>query len=166
VGGHVVYFARRGGGQNLPQNFRQPEPCFVVVGNWLITSDSRKFVERVLRTSSGNLPRLADLPEYDLVASELGGKLDGEQPFLVSYMDSSELFRQFYEIMKSDNSRQFLRRAGENNVVARKFADLMQRHRLPSYEEFEKYFAPSGSFAYDEPTGIHLGSFTLKADES
>jgi hypothetical protein len=29
--------------------------------------------------------------------------------------------------------------------------------------EFEKYFAPSGSFGYDEPSGMHLGSFTLRA---
>ena len=32
-------------------------------------------------------------------------------------------------------------------------------------KEFEKYFAPSGSFGYDEPTGMHLGSFTLRTME-
>ena len=164
IGGVVVYFMRTGRG-NVPESLRRPEPCLLVVDNWLITSDSRKFVERVLLTKNGNLSRLVDLPEYNLIASELGGKLDGEQPFLVSYMDSSEFFRQVYELAKADNSKSFMRRAGENNVVARKLADLLGRHQLPPYAEFEKYFAPSGSFAYDEPTGIHFGAFTLKADE-
>jgi hypothetical protein len=31
-------------------------------------------------------------------------------------------------------------------------------------EEFKKYFAPSGGFAYDEPSGIHFGRYTLKPD--
>ncbi len=119
-----------------------------------------------MRANSGSVSRLVDVPEYDLVASELGGKLDGEQPFLVSYMDSSEFFRLAYELAKADNSRQFLGRVGANNVVARKMGELIGRHKLPPYEEFEKYFAPSGSFAYDEPTGIHLGSFTLRAEST
>ncbi len=164
IGGHVVYLARNRG-RNIPEGLRRPEPCLLILDKWLIFSDSRKFMERALRANSGNLSRLADLPEYALIASELGGKLDGEQPFLVSYMDSSEFIRQAYELAKADNSRTFLRRAGENNVVARKMADLMGRHQLPPYSEFEKYFAPSGTFGYDEPTGIHFGSFTLKADE-
>ena len=28
-----------------------------------------------------------------------------------------------------------------------------------------KSTSPSGTFAYDEPAGIHFGSFTLRADE-
>ena len=46
-----------------------------------------------------------------------------------------------------------------------KVLDWLERNDLPPFDEFEKYFAPSGAFAYDEPTGMHLGSFTLRADE-
>jgi hypothetical protein len=42
---------------------------------------------------------------------------------------------------------------------------MLRRNELPSFDEFEKYFAPSGTFAYDEPSGMHLGSFTLKGEE-
>ena len=59
-----------------------------------------------------------------------------------------------------------MRRASENDANAGKIADMLQRNNFPPFEEFEKYFAPSGIFAYDSPDGIHIGSFTLKADES
>ena len=42
---------------------------------------------------------------------------------------------------------------------------MLEQNQLPDFEKFEKYFAPSGTFAYDEPAGIHFGSFTLRADE-
>jgi len=42
---------------------------------------------------------------------------------------------------------------------------MLDRHQMPDFEQFKKYFAPSGSFAYDEPSGMHLGTFTLRPDE-
>ncbi len=163
IAGKVVYFSQQAGRGNFPENLRRPEYCMVIAGNWMIIADSRKFLERALRAQSGTISRLISVPEYDLVASELGGKLDGEKPFLVSYVEGSDMLRQMYDLAQADGSRQFLRRAGENNVVARQMADLVGRHELPPFADFEKYFAPSGSFAYDEPTGIHFGSFTLRA---
>ena len=164
LGGTVVYFGRFNP-KKFPEQFRRPEPCFFVLGNWLIQGDSREFVQRMMRAHSEAMPRLSNVPEYDLVASELGGKLDGEEPFLVQFMRGGDIIRQFYEMSKSDESRKFLRQTGEKNIVAKKMFELLERNELPPYDEFEKYFAPSGSFAYDEPTGMHLGSFTLRADE-
>lgn len=166
IGGNVVYLARqRRNNDNFPQGLRRPEPCFMILGKWLIFSDSREFIERVTRANTGALSRLVNVPEYELISSELGGKLDGEKPFLVSFLRSSDYFRQLYELAQSDDSSRFLRQAGENNVVAKKMADMLQRNELPSFDAFEKYFAPSGTFAYDEPSGMHMGSFTLKGEE-
>jgi len=164
IGGKVVYFTQFNP-QRFPDALRRPEPCIFVLENWLIQTDSRQLVERLLRAQGDALPRLINVPEYDLIASELGGKLDGESPFLVHFLRGSEFIRQFYELTKSPDSRGFLRQASENNVIARKMLELLERNELPPYEQFEKYFAPSGSFAYDEPTGLHLGAFTLRADE-
>lgn len=161
IGFQPVYFARGGGGR-VPAGFRQPEPCLLLLGDWFIYSDSREFVARLLRAREGNLPRLASEPDYALVASEMGGKLDGEDPFLVSFIRGSDFIRQLYEMTKSENTVRFLREAGENNPVAAQFYDLLRRNRLPPYERFEKYFAPGGLFGYDQPTGIHVGSFTLR----
>lgn len=163
IAGKVVYFSE-GGRRRVPEAMRQPEPCLTIVGNWILGTDSRKLMTRALQANSGVIPRLIELPEYDLVTSELGGKLDGEKPFMLSYTDSSDFIRQVYDLAQADSSKEFMRNAGQGNVVARKASDLLNRHQLPPFEKFEKYFAPTGVFAYDEPAGIHLGMFTLRAD--
>ncbi len=161
VGGKNVYFVR-GGPRNLPSGLRQPEPNIMFLGNWVLYSDSRKLVERVLRADNGNIARLVEEPDYALVSAELGGKLAGETPFFISYVRSSEFIRQLYEMTKSEETHRFLRSAGENNPLARRVYDLLRRNSLPPYEEFKKYFAPGGMFGYDESNGIHIGSFTLR----
>ncbi len=163
VNGSVVY-RLRGPGDNFPQALRKPEPQFLLLGKWLIYADSTKFVEKVALANSGNSPRLLELPEYELVAGELGGKLNGESPFMLAYLDGAESFRALYDLGLQDTSKQFLRQVGENNQVARKFGELLDNNELPPFSEFEKYFAPTGVFAYDEPDGIHFGLFTLRAD--
>lgn len=163
ISGHVVY-RLRGPGENFPQNMRRPEPSFMILGKWLIYADSTQFMEKAALADAGNLPRLVELPEYDLVASELGGKLDGESPFVLSFIDGAQGIRVIYDLAKDENSRNMIRRAGENNIVARKFSELLDQNELPPFSEFEKYFAPTGFFGYDEPDGIHFGFFTLRAD--
>ena len=167
IGGSVVYVFRSPR-RRVPEGevFRQPEPCMFFLGKWLIQTDSRKMVERIMRTNSGAISGLESNIDYELISSELGGKLDGEKPFLVSYMRSSDFFRQMYDLAAGEQTQQFMRRASENDANAGKIADMLQRNNFPPFEEFEKYFAPSGIFAYDSPDGIHIGSFTLKADES
>ncbi|WP_442511456.1 hypothetical protein SH528x_003137 [Novipirellula sp. SH528] len=164
VSGTVVYASTRNR-RNVPAALRQPEPSMVILGNWLIVGDSRNFLTRMIQANAGSLGRLVEVSEFDLVASELGGKLDGEKPFMVSFVRGADYFRQLYELAKSNDSRQFLRGVGERNVVAKNFSQLLERNELPAYEEFEKYFAPGGIFAYDEATGIHMGSFNLKPDK-
>ncbi|MDM4014230.1 hypothetical protein [Roseiconus lacunae] len=163
IAGHVVY-RLRGPGGNFPQNLRRPEPSFLILGNWLIYSDSTKFLERVALADAGKLPRLLELPEYSLVSGELGGKLDGDDPFVLSFIDGAQSFRLIYDLAKDENSRNFLRQAGENNPAVKKISQLMDKNELPPFSEFEKYFAPTGSFGYNEPDGIHFGFFTLRAD--
>ena len=53
-----------------------------------------------------------------------------------------------------------LRQASENVPLA-VIVSMLEQNQLPDFEKFEKY-APSGTFAYDEPAGIHFGSFTLR----
>jgi hypothetical protein len=165
IEGNVVYFGRRPGRRNMPEGMRAPEPCMMVLGDWVLFSDSRKLMQRAASANREALPRLLNVPEYELVSSELGGKLDGEKPFLVSFLRAADYIKQMYDLAQSPDTKKFLRKAGENNPVAAKFVALLERNELPPFEEFEKYFAPSGTFAYDEPSGMHLGSFTLRADE-
>lgn len=163
LGKYRLYAAPLPPMQNSP-NLRQPEPALLLLGNWVLFGDSRQLMERASRAESGALERLAEEPDFDLVASELGGKLDGEKPFMLSFVRGAEFLRQFYQLADSENSKALLKKASENNPVAAKLFALLQRNQLPPFEKFEKYFAPGGAFAYDEATGVHIGSFTLRAD--
>ncbi len=165
IGATKVYRGRqRRQNQNLPATVRTPEPCAAIVGDWILFSDSRKLLEHVIRANSGSLPRLSSLPEYDLVASELGAQLGSERPFMLSFSRNSDLLREFYDVAKAPNIKDFVRSRGEQNPVAKRIGELMEKNELPPFDEFKKYFAPSGSFGYDEPTGIHFGRYTLKAE--
>ncbi len=166
IGGRVVYLNRRNQQRrdNFPKGLRRPEPCFMILGDYFIFADSRELMERIVQANSGAIKQLKNVPEYELMMAELGGKLDGEKPFLVSFARVADYFQQMYELAKSDDTSRFLRNAGEENPVAQKVYQLLERNELPPFSEFKKYFAPSGSFAYDEPTGMHMASFTLKGE--
>lgn len=165
IGGNVVYKFKRAGERELSKTLRPTEPTLMVLGNWLVYSDSTALMERISLAAAGALPRLANVAEYELVSAELGGKLDGEDPFMVSFLRGSEYVRQIYELAQSDETRNFLAQQSERNPIAGKILELMRRNELPPFADFEKYFAPSGSFAYDEAGGMHVGTFTLTADE-
>jgi len=165
IGGVVVYRPRTPRQREMPQGLRTPEPGLMILDDWIIFSDSRELLTRFTRANSDAMPRLLNVPEYELVSSELGGKLDGEKPFMLSFMRGADYMRQMYELVQSPDTRRFLRQAGDNNPVAAKILAMLDRNELPDFEQFEKFFAPTGSFAYDEPAGIHIGSFTLRADE-
>ena len=165
IGTTKIYLGRRRNPDRaVPQGVRVPEPCGAIVGDWLLVTDSRQLLEHAIRASSGSVPRLSSLPDYDLVASELGAQLDAEKPFMFSFSRDSEGLRQLYELAKSPQIREIAKSRGAENAVVKRLVELMEKDELPPFDEFKKYFAPSGSFAYDEATGMHLGRFTLKAE--
>ena len=90
--------------------------------------------------------------------------MDGEKPFLISYLRGADYVRQMYDLAQSPDTRKFLRTRAKDDPVSGRIVDLIERDELPPFEEFELYFAPSGFFGYDEPNGIHFGMFTLRAD--
>lgn len=160
--GITLYRNKRAAAGNAPAGLRRPDPTVAVVDNYIIGSDSGKAIEHIIQTRGGAADRLSASPDYDLIAGEISGKLESEKPFLFSYVRSEEIFRQFYELAKDPNNRRFLREAGENNPAARMLVEALEKNELPAFSAFTKYFTPSGAFAYDDPTGIHYVSFTLK----
>lgn len=160
VGGIEVYFiANR---RELPDTLRTPERSVALIDDYLVLADSRELVEQVVRARGGKTPRLVDDTDYALMISELGAKLDGEQPFLLSFSRDADSYRVLYNMAASQTFADTLNRRGENNPVAQKFADLLRRQQLPSFDKLQKYFNVSGSFGYDEPGGLHFGLMTLR----
>ncbi|MDE0864697.1 MAG: hypothetical protein OSA98_12985 [Rubripirellula sp.] len=164
IGGVVVYSLKNRSQRELPENFRVARPGFMIMGKWFIFSDSQDFLTQITRANADSMPRLINEPEYELVSSELGGKLDGETPFLVSFLRGADSIRQIYDLAKSPDTQRLIRSAGQQNPFMARIVALLEQNELPDFKEFEKYFAPTGTFAYDEPAGMHFGFFTLKAD--
>ncbi len=164
IGGVVVYSLKNRSQRELPENLRVPRPGFMIMGKWFIFSDSQGFLTQITRANADSMPRLINEPEYELVSSELGGKLDGETPFLVSFLRGADSIRQIYDLAKSPDTQRFIRSAGQQNPFMARIVGLLEQNELPDFKEFEKYFAPTGTFAYDEPAGMHFGFFTLRAD--
>ena len=160
-GGSVLY--RLPSPKKIPESFRKPEPSFVVLGNWVLFSDSPKLIENVLKAEQNSMPRLANDLDFELVFSELGGKLDGEKPFMVSFARGADLIEYLYDLVRSDEIRRFLKKQGENNPTVLKLHEFLSRSDLTQFKRFREFFAPSGTFGYNESTGIHFGSFTLRS---
>ncbi|MEM9826623.1 MAG: DUF3352 domain-containing protein [Planctomycetota bacterium] len=153
-----------GPGPNFPAAFRRPEPSLVVIDRWAIVTDSLDVVDTLIRTARDGNNRLFDDIDYQITTGELSGMLDGETPFMISYVRGEEFLRQGYELLKSDQTRAFLKR-DENNPVLSSLAELLDRHQLPEFDKLRKYFAPAGAYMYDEPGGVHWASYTLRADD-
>src|SRR5690606_25052126 len=58
LGTTKLYLFGRNRERAMPEGLRRPEPCAAIVGDWLLTSDSRQFIERAIRAQGGALPRL------------------------------------------------------------------------------------------------------------
>ncbi|MEL7267856.1 MAG: hypothetical protein AAFP69_24020, partial [Planctomycetota bacterium] len=118
-----------------------------------------------IQAQSGTISRLQTLPEFDLLAGEVGAQVTDEQLFMFSFLRADLFIRQFYDMASAPTTRQMLQQGVErnqDNQFLGKMNDLLNKHDLPSFEEFSKYFAPSGEIAYDTPTGIHYSSYTLR----
>ncbi len=165
VGTTRIYRGRpRENPRQMPAGFRTPEPCAAIVDGWLVASDSRQLLEHAIRAASGSVPRLSDLSDYDLVASEIGAQMVAEKPFMFTFSRDSEVLRQFYELAKSPQTKERLKANNSENPIVKRIIELMDANELPPFDQFKKFFAPSGGFGYDEATGLHLGRYTLKSE--
>ncbi len=160
IGDVQVYFARPG--RELPDTMRRVERSVMLLDDYLVLSDSREIVQQVIQTRAGSKPSMMDDPDYALMLSELGAKLAGEQPFFLSFNRDADSYRVLYEMAASPKLADAFGGRRENSPVARQFSDLLRRNKLPKFDELRKYFNVSGSFAYDEPGGLHFGMMTLR----
>ncbi|MCM2369061.1 DUF3352 domain-containing protein [Aporhodopirellula aestuarii] len=160
IGGVEVYFMQNS--RELPDTLRTPQRSIALIDDYLMLADSRELIEQVIKTRAGRNSSLIDDPDYALMISELGAKLEGEKPFLLNFARDADSYRVFYDMAASSTFSETLLRRGENNRVAKRFGDLLDRQQLPSFDELRKYFGVSGSFGYDESGGLHFGLMNLR----
>lgn len=159
--GYTVFFLKDRSRFNS-QMLRDPVRSIMLLDDYLLMADSREILEVLLRSHKGEIDRLSDDSDFALLASEMGVKLETENPFLLSFTRDSSSFRVLYEMAASPNSTAALARSSENNPAMQRFGELLGRQRLPAFENFEKYFNVSGAYAYSEPGGLHVGLLNLR----
>lgn len=163
IAGHEVLFVRsRSRSRSMPEMIRVPERSVTLLDNWLIISDSREIIQRLLETHDGRNERLADDSDYALMASEIGLKLNGEKPFFLSFNRDAESYRIFYEMAASPKSARVLKERGGEDGFRTRLGNLLDRQDLPEFDELRRYFNVSGGYAYDEPGGLHFGLLNLR----
>ena len=137
IGGVVVYGPKDQRSRNFPENFRQPKPGLMILGKWLIFSDSPKLLTRITQANADTRPRLVNVPEYELVSSELGGKLDGESPSW-SPLRGADSIRQIR--LQNLPTVRFMRLGGKQSLRCQNDG-ITGKNELPDFKEFEKYRA-------------------------
>ncbi len=151
--------------QNTSENelLRVGKPHVMLMDKYLFFSDSRPLLEKIARTfNDPDAQRLSEQIEFDLVATEATALLDGKEPFYLSFVDPTESLRPLYELAQSPQVRDRLGSIGANFAPAGILGRALADKKLPPLAVVKQYFAPRGSAAYDEPTGLHFFSFTLR----
>jgi hypothetical protein len=144
-----------------PETIRQPEPCFAVIGDYLIFSDSVKFFEHCVTTISTG-KTLANEVDYKLIASKIARQAGGAKPGFVQFSRPEEGMKMLYDLATSDNTKQNLARQAENNDFFKRLDSTLKEHPLPPFRVLAKYLAPAGAMITQDETGFHYMSFALK----
>lgn len=143
---------------------RAPEPCVMILDDYLFISNSSKLLERIIDTRSRAGSSLADSLEYKLVASKIQRHSGGRQAGFASFSRPEENFRALYELATADTTRNRLQQAGQTNRAWDALDGALSTHPIPPFEVIAKYLAPGGSMMISDSSGFHLVSFGLRRD--
>ena len=144
---------------------RNPTPSFGIVGDYLLASDSEKFFQHAIDTHVRGDNLLADSDDFKLVALNIKDQVKDSEPALISFSQPQESFKLLFDLVDSDDTRNFLTDNAEQGAFLGILDRVMNDNDLPDLDELTGHLTPSGAVMIDTETGIHLISFTLKADE-
>jgi hypothetical protein len=148
--------------REMPLDDRPFEACFAFMEGCLVFANDRQILERAVAARDGTTERLADSLDFKLVHSRVGRL--SEQPGMVLFNRPEVGLRYIYDLINSDQTRDFLASQRENNEFFSVIDDAISSHPLPAFEVIAKYFAPSGGIAYDSASGLHFYSFSLRRE--
>lgn len=147
-----------------PEMIRRPEPALALIDDYLVVSDSARFIERCLTIHGTSGNSLAEDEQYKLVAARMRRHLGGRTPAMMIFTRPEESMRMLYDLATADATRQRLTRAAQANAFFRTLDDALQEHPLPPFSVLSQYLAPAGAVMISDETGFHYVSFSLKRD--
>jgi hypothetical protein len=167
--GTTTYYRIRAVGQR-PPNFdeslmRLPSPAVVLLGDYLVLSDSEKFIEQCIITKRTPDSSLATDLEFKLVASRLQRHAGGRTPGMIGFQRPEENFRALYELATAQTSRDRISQASQENPFFRALDGALTQNPLPPFSAIARHLAPGGAMLINDDTGFHYIAFGLKRED-
>ena len=165
----VTYFEMENPGirrarQGQDIQLRQQSIILAVLGDYLVFTDSVRFLNRAVNTKAKPNTGITSALDYKLIASRVKRQLGRNKPSMIGFDRPEEGLRMMYTLATSDGAQQFLDRGAENNDFLKSLNSAVKDNPLPAFEEIAKYLSPSGSVLTADATGLHLMGFTLKRE--
>jgi hypothetical protein len=129
-----------------------------------MASDSEKFFQHAIDTHIRGDNLLADSDDFKLVALNIKDQLRDKQAAAIIFSQPQESFKLLFDLVDSEDTRGFLAENAEQQPVLGILDRVLSDNDLPDLDELMGHMTPSGAVMIDSETGIHLISFTLKAE--
>ncbi|MFV1966946.1 MAG: hypothetical protein ACC628_16085 [Pirellulaceae bacterium] len=146
------------------ETMRLPEPCFGVIGDYLLFSDSVKCLQQAIVTKSDSSQSLANELDYKLIASKISRHLGDSKAGMIIFSRPEESLRHMYMLATSSTMRSRLRDGAEGNPLLKALDAALEDNPLPPFSVLAQYMAPSGAVVTSDETGLHYTAFTLRRE--
>jgi hypothetical protein len=163
--GATVYQTEQpvGGDDGFPMELRPVRPTVAVVDNCLMYSDSEALMQKVILNAGGaGEDSLVDQDVYRTISEEVQKQLGEQEPIMFAISRPEVTLRTIYDMAVDGKNQETLASLGEEDRFFKVLSDALKDNPLPPYAVIERHMAPTGAFAYDDPTGMHYMAFGMK----
>jgi hypothetical protein len=161
----IRFEGRRRGNDNFDEELaRRPTPCAAIVGDYLMVTDSEKFLHEVIVTKSDSSLSLANELDFKLIANKIERQLGEAKAGMIQFNRPEEGMRLLYELATARSTQTRLANQAENNPFFRALNDAVTNNPLPPFAVIAQYLAPGGAIVTDDETGIHYTAFGLRRE--
>lgn len=149
-------------GQETRVAVRAPQPCFAIVGDYLLFSGRPACLEHAIITNNDPSKSLSKDLEFKLIMSKIKRQPGGESPGMISFNRPEEGMRMLYDLANGEQAKTFLADRSESNDFFKNVDKAMKDNPLPPFQVISKYLAPGGGLLTNDETGIHYAAFQLR----
>ena len=139
-----------------------PEPCFGLLGGCLIVTDRESLYQAAITTAAGSADRLADSPDFKLIADKIRERSGESNPAMVRFARPEENMRSIYDLVAAEQTRQLVKRQAEKSIFSKALNAGLESQPLPPFDALKSHFAPGGGLLMVDDEGIHYTGITLR----
>jgi hypothetical protein len=163
--GTVSYWAIKGAQRRQRETgleMREPLPCFGIVGDYLLMTDSLKAFQEAVTAQADSERSLSTALEFKLIAGKIKRQRGGDAPGAIQFQRPEEGLRFWYDLANAESTRKRLSEQGSKNPFFGSVDRALRDNPLPPFSVISQYLAPGGGMLVNDETGFHYTTFTLK----